>query len=116
MQAREVLKIDFPPFLHILLHMIDFMSDYKFIICIINVLHKSYKTYSILSFLYVCMVNTIYLLSFVETPIINLRGVSTKLNKYTPYFNTICLKLVLNKKSLCAKILKSGFLKPTTLS
>ena len=47
MQAREVLKIDFPPFLHILLHMIDFMSDYKFIICIINVLHKSYKTYSI---------------------------------------------------------------------
>ena len=34
------------------------------------------------------MVNTIYLLSFVETPrkfiiaIINLRGVSTKLNKY----------------------------------
>ena len=41
----------------------------------------------VLSFLYVCMVNTIYLLSFVETPrkffaIINLRGVSTKLNKY----------------------------------
>ena len=61
----------------------------------------------LLSFLYVCMVNTIYLLSFVETPrkfiiaelsvlhstdedpslriessaIINLRGVSTKLNK-----------------------------------
>ena len=41
-----------------------------------------------LSFLYVCMVNTIYLLSFVETPrkfinaIINLRGVSTKLNKH----------------------------------
>ena len=66
----------------------------------------------IISFLYVCMVNTIYLLSFVETPrkfiiaelsirifisiisneedrslriessaIINLRGVSTKLNK-----------------------------------
>ena len=31
--------------------------------------------------------------------------------KYTPYFNTIiCLKLVLNKKSLCAKTLKSGFL------
>ena len=26
------------------------------------------STYSILSFLYVCMVNTIYLLSFVETP------------------------------------------------
>ena len=42
----------------------------------------------VISFLYVCMVNTIYLLSFVETPrkfiiaIINLRGVSTKLNKY----------------------------------
>ena len=38
----------------------------------------------LLSFLYVCMVNTIYLLSFVETlyAIINLRGVSTKLNKY----------------------------------
>ena len=42
---------------------------------------------SLISFLYVCMVNTIYLLSFVETPrkfiiaIINLRGVSTKLNK-----------------------------------
>ena len=26
--------------LHILLHMIDFMSYYKFILCIINVLHK----------------------------------------------------------------------------
>ena len=68
---------------------------------------------ALISFLYVCMVNTIYLLSFVETPrklgsssvliiilmllvstdedpslriessaIINLRGVSTKLNKY----------------------------------
>ena len=36
------------------------------------------KTVSKLSFLYVCMVNTIYLLSFVET-----RGVSTKLNKYS---------------------------------
>ena len=42
---------------------------------------------SIVRFLYVCMVNTIYLLSFAETPrkfiiaIINLRGVSTKLNK-----------------------------------
>ena len=42
----------------------------------------------VISFLYVCMVNTIYLLSFVKTPrkfiiaIINLRGVSTKLNKY----------------------------------
>ena len=45
-----------------------------------------------LSFLYVCMVNTIYLFSFVEdedpnlriesSAIINLRGVSTKLNKY----------------------------------
>ena len=38
--------------------------------------------------LYVCMVNIIYLFDFVETPrkfmiaIINLRGVSTKLNKY----------------------------------
>ena len=44
--------------------------------------------FCVISFLYVCMVNTIYLLSFVETPrkfiiaIINLRGVSTKLNKY----------------------------------
>ena len=44
----------------------------------------------LISFLYVCMVNTIYLFSFVETPrkfinlliyVINLRGVSTKLNK-----------------------------------
>ena len=26
--------------LHILLHMIDFMSHYKFILCIVNVLHK----------------------------------------------------------------------------
>ena len=57
------------------------------------------KSISVISFLYVCMVNTIYLLSFVETPrkfigtdedpslriessaIINLCGVSTKLNK-----------------------------------
>ena len=70
-----------------------------------------------LSFFYVCMVNTIYLLSFVETPrkfiiaelssyyystdedpslriessaIINLRGVSTKLNKYRIYILLIC--------------------------
>ena len=49
---------------------------------------KMSKRYLDISFLYVCMVNTIYLLSFVETPrkfiiaIINLRGVSTKLNKY----------------------------------
>ena len=28
----QSLKIDFPPFLHILLHMIDFMSHYKFIL------------------------------------------------------------------------------------
>ena len=28
----------------------------------------------------------------------------------TPYFNTISSKRVLNKKSLCAKTLKSGFL------
>ena len=47
------------------------------------------KIVEFLSFLYVRMVNTIYLLSFVETPrkfiiaIINLRGVSTKLNKYS---------------------------------
>ena len=80
----------------------------------------------LISFLYVCMVNTIYLLSFVETPrkfiiaevsirklgtssvliilgiistdedpslriessaIINLRGVSTKLNKYDVVFS-----------------------------
>ena len=38
MRAHEIKKIDFPPFLHILLHMIDFMSHYKFILCIINVL------------------------------------------------------------------------------
>ena len=43
---------------------------------------------TVISFLYVCMVNTIYLFSSMETPrkfiiaIINLRGVSTKLNKY----------------------------------
>ena len=36
----QSLKIDFPPFLHILLHIIDFMSHYKFILCIIIVLHK----------------------------------------------------------------------------
>ena len=61
---------------------------------ICDLVTKDYKN-SVLSFLYVCMVNTIYLLSFVETPrkfiiaelsiessaIINLRGVSTKLNK-----------------------------------
>ena len=40
MQGREVSKIDFPPFSHILLHMIDFMSHYKFILRIIKVLHK----------------------------------------------------------------------------
>ena len=40
MGARKIKKIDFPPFLHILLHMVDFMSYYKFILCIINVLHK----------------------------------------------------------------------------
>ena len=39
------LKMDFPPSLHILLHMIDFMSYYRFILCIINVLHKlKYRT------------------------------------------------------------------------
>ena len=48
-------------------------------------LHGEYSTS--LSFLYVCMVNTIYSFSFVEAPrkfiiaIINLRGASTKLNK-----------------------------------
>ena len=30
-RARELQKLDFQPFLHILLHMIDFMSHYKFI-------------------------------------------------------------------------------------
>ena len=30
--------------------------------------------------------------------------------KHTPCFYTICLKFVLNKKSLCAKTLKRGFL------
>ena len=45
------------------------------------------------------MVNTIYLLSFVETPrkfiiaIINLRGVSTKLNKYKSCFVEIFMQL-----------------------
>ena len=46
--------------------------------------------YKLISSLYVCMVNTIYLFSFVKTPrkliinaIINLRGVFTKLNKHT---------------------------------
>ena len=87
----------------------------------------SYDLIIVLSFLYVCMVNTIYLLSFVETPrkfiiaelsirklgfslyyystnedpslriessaIINLRGVSTKLNKYTKcYFRRLRLR------------------------
>ena len=33
------LKLDFLPFLHILLHMIDFMSHYKFILYIIKVPH-----------------------------------------------------------------------------
>ena len=53
-----------------------------------DVLKSLSKQEIYLSFLYVCMVNTIYLLRFVETPrkfiiaIINLRGVSTKLNKY----------------------------------
>ena len=53
----------------------------------------------LISFLYVCMLNTIYLLSFVETPrkfiiaIINLRGVSTKLNKYA----WVCLEGKCNK-------------------
>ena len=44
---------------------------------------KNYGTGTILSFLYVCMVNTIYLLSLriESSAIINLRGVSTKLNK-----------------------------------
>ena len=47
------------------------------------------------------MVNTIYLLSFVETPrksefaIINLRGVSTKLNKYNTYIVFIMLHISL---------------------
>ena len=38
--STRSLKKDFPPFLHILLHMNDFISHYKFILCIINVLHK----------------------------------------------------------------------------
>ena len=50
--------------------------------------------YYVISFLYVCMVNTIYLLSFVDTPrkfqldlkpSNKVRGVSTKLNKYNYY-------------------------------
>ena len=46
-----------------------------------------------LSSLYVCMVNTIYLFSFAEAlckfiiAIINLRGVSIKLNKYAKIFD-----------------------------
>ena len=33
-------KLNIPQFLHILLHMIDFMSHYKLISCIIKFLHK----------------------------------------------------------------------------
>ena len=84
---------------------------------------KGYPTMTSLSFLYICMVNTIYLLSFVETPrkftiaelsirklgssyyygtdedpslriessaIINLRGVSTKRNKYNDFIIKCC--------------------------
>ena len=40
--STRALKIDFPPFLRILLHMIDFMYmyNYKFILSLINFLHK----------------------------------------------------------------------------
>ena len=85
---------------------------------VVKYVECSLKTIQVISFLYVCMVNTIYLLSFVETPrkfiiaelsirklgssstdkdpslriessaIINLRGVSTKLNKYNSSYST----------------------------
>ena len=35
----NIQKLDFPPFLHILLHMIDFMSHWL-ILCMINFLYK----------------------------------------------------------------------------
>ena len=67
-----------------------------------SLLHSTKHCIYSISFLYVCMVNTIYLLSFVETPrkfiiaIINLRGVSTKLNKYIAYIcNHVCLCILL---------------------
>ena len=39
-----------------------------YIILRLNIKFHQMQTYLTLSFLYVCMVNTIYLLSFVETP------------------------------------------------
>ena len=47
---------------------------------------RNYKNKQKISFLYVCLVKTIYLFSFVEAPrkfiiATSLRGVSTKLNK-----------------------------------
>ena len=91
--------------------------------CQLNITSR-YVHYLVISFLYVCMVNTIYLFSFVETPrqfiiaelsirklgsssvlilltdvdpslriessaIINLRGVSTKLNEYNIIYSVI---------------------------
>ena len=56
------------------------------------------------------MVNTIYLLSFVETPrkfiiaIINLRGVSTKLNKYNVVKGFIDFYSLFKVSVLCCKI------------
>ena len=60
----------------------------------------------LISFLYVCMVNTIISISIISTDedpslriessaIINLRGVSTKLNKYNSFFpyRTIVIKV-----------------------
>ena len=57
------------------------------------------------------MVNTIYLLSFVETPrkfiiaIINLRGVSTKLNKYK-YKIAILQSMQLSKYVFLATLMR----------
>ena len=58
------------------------------------------------------MVNTIYLLSFVETPrkfiiaIINLRGVSTKLNKYKCI--NYCLTIRLRAREFYEVIVDEG--------
>ena len=39
-RACKLYKLDFQPFLHILLHMIDFISHYKLMLCIIYFLQK----------------------------------------------------------------------------
>ena len=68
---------------------------------------------NLLRSLYVCMVNTIYLFGFVETPrkfiiaIINLRGVSTKLNKYNWKSVEIYFQLGIKIDKLGSKIYES---------